>query len=395
MEELNEYKMLEALIVDNPDLERLELLLDKFNIFEALGAVHVELRHSDFLAFLLNPNQSHGLKDTFTKLFLQKSIASAGGALPVSPIDFDIWDLDEILVLREWQNIDILLVDERNQFVVIIENKVESSEHSSQLRRYWEIVHQHYPASKILGFYLTPDGAQPSDEKYIPVSYEQVCQLVERLVDSRASTLGPDVRTIMQHYAQMLRRHIVSDSEIAELCRKIYRKHQRALDLIYEYRPDLQQAIREYLDALILATPGLELDHSSKSYIRFGIKAWDVPALLQGGGWTSSGRILLFEFNNWENKLTLYLIIGPGPVGVRQDLLNMAHIHKPPFRPAFKALGKSFNTIFQRQILAPNAYIDASMDDLRQEIKNKWGQFLDHELPAIQQVLQGQEMLWK
>ena len=53
--------LLEALIVDNPDLERLEALLEQFNIFEALGAVRVELRHSDFLAFLLNPNQSHGL----------------------------------------------------------------------------------------------------------------------------------------------------------------------------------------------------------------------------------------------------------------------------------------------------------------------------------------------
>jgi len=53
--------LLEALIVDNPDLERLEALLEQFNIFEALGVVWVELRHSDFLAFPLNPRQSHGL----------------------------------------------------------------------------------------------------------------------------------------------------------------------------------------------------------------------------------------------------------------------------------------------------------------------------------------------
>ena len=58
---------LEALVVDNPDLERLEALLDEFNIFEAIGAVRVELRHSDFLAFLLNPTQNHGLGDAFVK----------------------------------------------------------------------------------------------------------------------------------------------------------------------------------------------------------------------------------------------------------------------------------------------------------------------------------------
>jgi hypothetical protein len=47
---------LEALVVDNPDLERLETLLGQFNIFEALDAVRQERRHSDFLAYLLDPS---------------------------------------------------------------------------------------------------------------------------------------------------------------------------------------------------------------------------------------------------------------------------------------------------------------------------------------------------
>lgn len=58
---VSDRQALTALVVDNSDLERLEALLDQFNIFEALGAVRVELRHSDFLAFLLNPKQSHRL----------------------------------------------------------------------------------------------------------------------------------------------------------------------------------------------------------------------------------------------------------------------------------------------------------------------------------------------
>lgn len=39
------YQLLENLVIDNPDLARLETLLGQFNIFEALGAVRVELRH--------------------------------------------------------------------------------------------------------------------------------------------------------------------------------------------------------------------------------------------------------------------------------------------------------------------------------------------------------------
>ena len=50
-------KDLQALehLVGNEDLERLEALLDQFNIFEAIGVVNQELRHSDFLAYLLDP----------------------------------------------------------------------------------------------------------------------------------------------------------------------------------------------------------------------------------------------------------------------------------------------------------------------------------------------------
>ena len=157
--EMNEKKVLEALIVENQDLERLEMLLEQFNIFEALGVVKVELRHSDFLAFLLNPNQNHGLGASFTKQLLQKAIAySSSDSKSVNPIDLALWDLDGVLVLREWQNIDILLVDEINKIIVAIENKVVSAEHGDQLSRYRKIVYQNYPDWKHLFIFLTPEG---------------------------------------------------------------------------------------------------------------------------------------------------------------------------------------------------------------------------------------------
>src|SRR5215212_7785715 len=73
-----ERKALEALVVDNPDLECLEGLVGRFNVFEAMGAVNQEVRHSDFLRFLLDPNASHGLGDLFARRFLQAALAAAG-----------------------------------------------------------------------------------------------------------------------------------------------------------------------------------------------------------------------------------------------------------------------------------------------------------------------------
>jgi len=80
---------LESLVVDNPYLERLETLLGQFNIFEALGAVRVEARHSDFLGFLLSPQKNHGLGDAFARRLyervLQRHQDRQGLVSPIAP----------------------------------------------------------------------------------------------------------------------------------------------------------------------------------------------------------------------------------------------------------------------------------------------------------------------
>ncbi len=86
----DDLKRLEAFVVENEDLERLEALLGRFNIFEAIGVVRQEVRHSDFLAYLLDPRGNHGLRDAFVKRLLQKALTLNEIALPVSPIDLDL-----------------------------------------------------------------------------------------------------------------------------------------------------------------------------------------------------------------------------------------------------------------------------------------------------------------
>jgi GNAT superfamily N-acetyltransferase len=397
MNDINfDHKAIEALVVGNQDLERLESLLDQFNIFEAIGAVHVEIRHSTFLSFLLDPSQNHGLGDIFVKRLLQKALANAlRQTLPVTPIDLDIWDLDGLMVQREWQNIDIFLTDDRNRLAVIIENKIDGSEHGEQLQRYRKIVNQLYPNWHIVGLYLTPEGDQPTDDLYLPVDYLSICEILEQLAETRSITLGPDIRIAILHYTQMLRRHIVSESEIADLCQQIYRKHQRALDLIYEYRTDQQAAIQDILVNLISEQPKLELDHTSKSYIRFAVKEWDAPILLQGEGWTLSKRMLLFEFKNYVDRLALHFLIGPGPNDIRQRILDMAHAHTPLLRPSQHALGKKWNAIFVRPILLAKDYEDTTAEEIEVEIRKKWLQFIEHDLPQITSILKSESWIWE
>ncbi|MFT3894838.1 MAG: hypothetical protein QM730_24675 [Anaerolineales bacterium] len=185
------------------------------------------------------------------------------------------------------------------------------------------------------------------------------------------------------------------NSEIAELCERIYRKHRRAIDLIYEYRPDQQLAIRELLEKLITNEPALILDHCSKSYIRFWLKDLDADILRQGEGWTNTGRMMLFQFNNFEDRLWLYLTIGPGPVETRQKLHDFSHRHKPILKPANRVLNKKWNTIYDREILSPKTYHERTAEEKEVEIHKKWKQFLENDLPELRAILKAETWLWE
>ena len=54
-------RALEEFVVDNDELLELEAQIGRFNVFDALGIVRAEIRHSAFLRWLLDPSESHGL----------------------------------------------------------------------------------------------------------------------------------------------------------------------------------------------------------------------------------------------------------------------------------------------------------------------------------------------
>ncbi len=391
----NDHKALEAVVIDNPDLERLEMLLDQFNMFESIGAVWQESRHSDTLAFLLNPQQNHGLGDAFAKRFLQKALTFAYDVkVPITPIDFDVWELDQIVVLRESQRMDILLLDERHKLAAIIENKLSGIASASQLQIYWETVKKLYPEWDIIGIYLTPDGEPPPFPKYIPVDYNVVCTLIEKLIDSRASKLSHDVGIMLAHYTEMLRRHIVGESEITKLCRRIYARHQRAFDMIYEHRLSRQKVIRNVTKLLIEQRQGLILDHSQERYTGFAVQEWEVPTLLDSKTESRTGRVLIFEFDTWLDTLPLTLYIGPTNEKHRQKLLDLAKSNQPPFQVA-EVLSPTSHwvSIFERTFLTPEHYENASSDELADRIVQNWTEFLKNDLPTMNAVLKKHKLI--
>jgi hypothetical protein len=62
------------LVTDLDRFSREKRFARGLNIFEAAGMQRQEIRHSNFLAFLLSPLESHGMGDAFLKRLLQKAL---------------------------------------------------------------------------------------------------------------------------------------------------------------------------------------------------------------------------------------------------------------------------------------------------------------------------------
>ena len=390
MEGSDDIQLLEKFLQDE-DLESLEDIAQEFNVFEVLGAVSQEIRHSNFLAWLLDPRGNHGLGDYFLKRFLWKttSLGKERGVQTIAPIEIDSLELNKVSVRREWRNIDILLVDDAQKFVCAIENKVGTAEHSDQLVRYARVCRNEFPDYAYHFVFLTVHGDAPSDQEWISIDYGFIRDSLERIIHAKEASLGDEVRIFLHHYCNMLRRYIMGESTIEELCQRVYSKHQRALDLIFEYRPDRQSEISGILERLIRDDPALKLDDCSKSTVRFAPASWTSPHLKKGTGFTKSGRIMLFQFSNGSDSLRLILLLGPGDQTVRSRIFDAAVDMRSAFIGRSKKLYPQWTTIYKRDFLRREDYEQHDMEWIEGRIKDRFAAFKATAFPQIDEVIRG------
>lgn len=386
-------RALEALDHDTAELERMEELSDQFNIFETVGFTNQEERHSDFLAFLLKPRANHGLGDRFAKRLLRQALQDPDAPAFPSPLEVESWDLGGMSVLREWNRIDILLLDKRNRLAVVIENKIWTDEHSDQLARYHNAIRQRYPDYGIVALYLSPLGGEPSHPAYLPVSYRTVCEILEEVAESRDSVLNAEASTLITHYTRMLRRHIVGDSEIVRLSRQMYREHQRALDLLYKHRPDPQKETRDLLISLINEKRELSYKGNyTNAHIFFRPREWKGSGVDIGN---SRHGFLRFEFNNQPNELTLFLAAIVGDEAKRQKLYEMALKYESLFEDPIDPETQEWMKLYGRTFLTPQFCDDATDDEREAEIRKNWADFLENDLPRIDAALKQEAWIWE
>ena len=286
-----EFEAIDRFLADNPDLEKLSARLSEFNVFQALKIEQREIRHSNVIAWLLDPDESHGFSDIVLRRVLSNILLLSDKTIPnISAAKVELLDFSDIEVLREWKNIDVLVIDRTNKIILFFENKILSGESKGQLAKYKQSIENEFSGFTIIPVFLTLTGHESTEGNagdYICYSHLQLLSVLEKLYLLRKSQLADPVQIFIQHYLDILRRLTMQDEELMNLCKTIYRKHRKAIDLIVEYAKT--SAFQEVMEE-ILKGEGHEILYSGSSQAWFMPKSWANLIPENGLMWTSLKR---------------------------------------------------------------------------------------------------------
>ncbi len=389
MDSLSEKEIIEDFILNSQDLEKLDSMLTHFNVFETLNIVNAEIRHSNVLAWLFDPKANHGTGEYFLKRFLKKYVKNNKGGLEnkLTILDTELFDYGDVEVRREWENIDLLIkLNEQDKKVVIaIENKIHSTELEGQLDKYKKIVEKKFKDYVQALIYLTREGEKPGDNTWLICDYDFIAECLDDLLENKRDLMNVNIRTFIEQYLFILRRYIVGNSEIEKICKEIYQKHAKALDLIFEYRPDMQKQIFEYLVELLKKFDNIKIDNQVKVYMTFTTKTLDKKVDIKGEGWTKNNKILLYEFSNTEKGLSLKLALGPGKTDDRKKIFSFCKLKPGIFSSLGNEPSAKWTTLYSNSIInfKSNDVKDKSFEELKDVIKTKLTEIIEKDIKVI------------
>lgn len=328
--DLKHEKQLMDLVERLIELEKDKSVFNKFNIFETLKITNTEIRHSNVLGWLFDPLENHNLKGQFLRMFIGDINENGEHDLDLLTIDYDSFE-----VRREWKNIDILVVSRKSKILLVVENKIWSDESSHQLEKYRKTVEDEFQDYKIIYVFLTPYGNPSSDpDIWISYDYEKVLNNIEDIMYENRTVMDNDVLLFIEHYAISLRRNIVGDKKLQDLCLDIYNQHKEAFDLILSNLPDQRNIYQNIITEYLENRNDVIMDDSGKTLIRFITRELDIVVPKSPAGWTKSGRVFLFEIENFDAILRLKTVVGPSMNDERNELLR--YMNQCPDKNLFK-----------------------------------------------------------
>ena len=336
-----------AALLNDPDFKELNTRSREFNLFDALNISRQELRHSDCLAFLLNPKETHGLGSALLTNLVSTLLESDSGSYTTSLL----WEWDDAVLRREWNNLDIFVLNRQERVTLTIENKVGSSEHSNQLERYENIVKTEFPSYTNIFCFLCADGNEPSRETWIPCDNQQINSLLSEILITQ--TVSPQVLTLIQHYQALINNQMSEETELDQLSARVIEKHGKALAELFKRMPNDNAINWESFKTSIEEYENLVYVNSTNKGMHFKPVNWDNPLMGQVSA-PDWDRVYFYLTQDFRGVM-VYLVIDPScPEELRRHIYYKALEQRPPFTATRRTPTKNWNRLYVHELVNAN-----------------------------------------
>jgi hypothetical protein len=393
----NVENLLKELILDD-DFFKLQSLTNKeVNLMDILRVSHKELQHSNFLAWMFSPNESHNLGDYVFKEFIkiyfkENQYENLGGSTGLSVFDFVQLHFDDMEIKREYKNIDLIFLSKKNKFCMIIENKIYATEGGKQLEKYKRFVEGEYADYKHkLYIYLSLEDQNLSDfgtENYVQITYENIVKLLTQILNANQVHLVDQTRFVFEQYLKTLKSMLNQNDEIEILTKQLYAKYKPAFDLVFKYcAVDNLSEINNILKELVENEPSIRCFNSTKTYVRFQpnflynefIKLQEAN-LFPHNSKLEESTIYLFEFNVRKDGVNFDLKIGEGDSDVRERLYDIYKQNIKFFNAVNKKLQAKWHQSFRKNILSKadceEFFETGNTDKLKENLTKKFQELM-------------------
>lgn len=234
--------------------ERTRLANLNNNIFSILGIENLEIKHSNFLAYLFNPKLNLNIGKDLLRLFLE----NVNIEKYLYPYSFDdiLQENVDIEVYRENNNIDII-INFVGYITILIENKIWSSEHDNQLFRYKNIICEKLsnPEDKLfqnkiktpICIYLTPNGKEAKlDNDWVAMDYKKIIEILKIYKKSKGfKKLSEKQKMMICDYIEIVEEIIVRKDieEIKQILNIFFTDidKKRVMEEILEFVPNYKE----------------------------------------------------------------------------------------------------------------------------------------------------------
>ncbi len=361
--------------VNSPIQQEIMRRKKEVNFFKILKVQHKELSHSDFLAWILDPNENHGLGTSVIEKIYSKFEKKV-----------TIRNYHSVKVSRELYNTDILVYSQKKYLLMCIENKVEAKPDTEQLERYSEKLKKHYGnlENKLL-ILLVPSIEDTSQREEIRqrnwciLFYSDLIEIIRNAWCENRKSNFPDEMCVnieadlaIKSYINTVERYVMNEKKLKEICTDLYKKHTDVIDLFIANLPAYEnkafKALSSAMENIECSNICYENQNYDKGikYIRFTTSSLKQILPISNDNpnkefeWTN-GNTFFYEicnsFRNIEIQLTLCGIFDDRHKKIK-DISNSITLLPPGWQRNNYDARQNYKHVFTKKMISGYDYIE-------------------------------------